>query len=230
MKSDLDPKHLWFTYFEGDEKVPADTEARDLWIKVGAKPERVLPFDAKDNFWQMGDTGPCGPCSEIHYYMGDDPENPEKNRPEYVNAATGDDTIEIWNLVFMQFDRDADGKLNDLPAPSVDTGAGLERLSAVLQGVSTNYDTDIILPIIEFTADLANKKYEYDSTEGFAMRVVADHARTTAFAIADGILPGNQDRNYVLRKIMRRAIYHGREHLGFKDLFFTKSAILSSGR
>ena len=133
-KLGLDPKYLWFTYFEGDEKVPADTEARDLWIKMGAQPERVLPFDAKDNFWQMGDTGPCGPCSEIHYYMGDAPDDAEKNRPEYVNAETGDDTIEIWNLVFMQFDRDADGNLNPLPAPSVDTGAGLERIAAVSAG------------------------------------------------------------------------------------------------
>ena len=157
-KLGLDPKYLWFTYFEGDAQVPADTEARDLWIKAGAKPERVLPFGAKENFWQMGDTGPCGPCSEIHYYMGDEPENPEKNRPEFVNAETGDDTIEIWNLVFMQFDKDADGKLHDLPAPSVDTGAGLERIAAVMQGKSNNYDTDLIRPIVDFTAELAMEK------------------------------------------------------------------------
>ena len=226
-KLGLDPKHLWFTYFEGNENVPADTEARDLWIKVGASPERVLPFDAKDNFWQMGDTGPCGPCSEIHYYMGDEPDNPEKNRPEFVNAETGDDTIEIWNLVFMQFDRAEDGQggftLTPLPAPSVDTGGGLERITAVMQGVKTNYDTDLILPIIkDCIANLADKHYEYDTPEGVAMRVVADHARATAFAVADGILPGNEGRNYVLRKIMRRAIYHGREHLGFETLFFHK--------
>jgi alanyl-tRNA synthetase len=170
----------------------------------------------------MGDTGPCGPCSEIHYYMGDAPDDPEKNRSEFVNAETGDDTIEIWNLVFMQFDKEADGTLNNLPAPSVDTGAGLERLAAVMQGKSNNYDTDLIMPIIEFVSELSGKHYEYDSPEGFAMRVVADHARTTAFAIADGILPGNEGRNYVLRKIMRRAIYHGREHLGFEGLFFHK--------
>lgn len=221
----LDPERLWFSYFGGDEEVPADEEARDLWVKVGAKAERVLPFGRKDNFWQMGDTGPCGPCSEIHYYMGDDPADPEKNHPRYVNGE-GDTTMEIWNLVFMQFDRSEDGsggfKLTPLPAPSVDTGAGLERVAAVMQGASTNYDTDLILPIIEFTAELSGKKYEYDSPEGFAMRVVADHARSTAFAIADGILPGNEGRNYVLRKIMRRAIYHGREHLGFDGLFFNK--------
>ncbi len=155
-KLGLDPDYLWFTYFEGDEKVPADEEARDLWIKAGAKPDRVLGFDAKDNFWQMGDTGPCGPCSEIHYFMGDDPSDPEKNRVEFVNAATGDDTIEIWNLVFMQFDKDSNGKLTPLPAPSVDTGMGLERITAVMQGVKTNYDTDLIKPIVDFVAKLSD--------------------------------------------------------------------------
>ncbi len=154
----LDPQRLWFSYFGGDEEVPADEEARDLWIKVGAKPERVLPFGRKDNFWQMGDTGPCGPCSEIHYYMGDEPENAEKNHPKYVNGE-GDTTMEIWNLVFMQFDRaeiaPGEFKLTLLPAPSVDTGAGLERVAAVMQGVSTNYETDLIKPIIDFTAELS---------------------------------------------------------------------------
>lgn len=221
----LAENRLWFSYFGGDAEVPMDEEARDLWIKVGAKPERVLPFGRKDNFWQMGDTGPCGPCSEIHYYMGEEPDNPEMNHPKYVNGE-GDTTMEIWNLVFMQFERNEVEKgvfeLTPLPAPSVDTGAGLERVAAVLQGVKTNYDTDLLLPIIKFTAELAGKNYEYDTQEGFAMRVVADHARATAFAIADGILPGNEGRNYVLRKIMRRAIYHGREHLGFNDLFFHK--------
>ena len=226
----LDPARLWFSVFEGDGEISADDEARKLWEKVGAKAERILGFGRKDNFWQMGDEGPCGPCSEIHYYMGDEPENPEKNHPKWVNGE-GDTTMEIWNLVFMQFNRTgvgekgADGKfqkfdLTPLPAPSVDTGAGLERLSAVLQGVSTNYDTDLILPIIKFTAELAGKNYEYDTPEGFAMRVVADHARATAFAIADGILPGNNERNFVLRKIMRRAIYNGRAYLGFEGLFF----------
>lgn len=157
----LEESRLWFTVFEGDEEVPADDEARELWEKVGARPERILGFGRKDNFWQMGDTGPCGPCSEIHYYMGDEPENPEKNRADLVNGE-GDTTMEIWNLVFMQFERKEDGKggftLTPLPAPSVDTGAGLERLAAVLQGVSTNYETDLIKPIVEFTAELANAK------------------------------------------------------------------------
>lgn len=221
----LEESRLWFSVFEGDAEVPADDEARKLWEKVGAKPDRILGFGRKDNFWQMGDTGPCGPCSEIHYYMGDEPENAEKNHPKWVNGE-GDTTMEIWNLVFMQFERNEIEKgvfeLKPLPAPSVDTGAGLERVTAVLQGVKTNYDTDLLLPIIKFTAELAGKDYVYESQEGFAMRVVADHARSTAFAIADGILPGNEGRNYVLRKIMRRAIYNGRKHLDFENLFFHK--------
>jgi alanyl-tRNA synthetase len=157
----LEENRLWFSVFEGDAEVPADDEARQLWQKVGAPPERILGFGRKDNFWQMGDTGPCGPCSEIHYYMGDEPDNPEKNHPKWVNGE-GDTTMEIWNLVFMQFERSEDGnggfKLTPLPAPSVDTGAGLERMAAVLQGVSTNYETDLIKPIIDFTADLATAK------------------------------------------------------------------------
>ena len=159
-------------------------------------------------------------------------ENHEKKHSKCVNDE-GDTTMEIWNLVFMQFNRtgtgekDQNGKfqtfdLTPLPAPSVDTGMGLERITAVLEGYKTNYDTSLIKPIINFVAELAGKSYVYDSPEGFAMRVVADHARATTFAIADGILPGNEGRNYVLRKIMRRAIYHGREHLGFSNLFFNQ--------
>ncbi|HMY74776.1 MAG TPA: alanine--tRNA ligase-related protein, partial [Blastocatellia bacterium] len=152
------PERLWFSVFEGDAEVGADEEAVELWVKAGAPRERVLRFGRKDNFWQMGETGPCGPCSEIHYYMGEHPEDPNFNKAEYVNGP-GDDTIEIWNLVFMQYNRSevAPGqyKLDPLPAPSVDTGAGLERVAAVLQGVKTNYDTDLIKPIIEFVATLS---------------------------------------------------------------------------
>jgi alanyl-tRNA synthetase len=229
----LDPARLWFSVFEGDEEVAADEEAVSLWERVGAPKERILRFGRKDNFWQMGDTGPCGPCSEIHYYMGDDPEDPSKNRPEFVNGP-GDTTMEIWNLVFMQFNREGEGvrdpqtgkypsyRLEPLPKPSVDTGMGLERIAAVLQGQTSNYGTDLIRPIIEFTAKLADRHYEPDTQEGFAMRVIADHARSTAFSIADGILPGNEGRNYVLRKIMRRAIYQGRNTLGLDNLFFNE--------
>jgi len=221
----LDPTRLWFTVFEGDDEVPADVEAESLWEKVGAPKERILRFGRKDNFWQMGDTGPCGPCSEIHYYMGDDPSDPTKNRAEFVNGP-GDTTMEIWNLVFMQYERtktDA-GEIvqTPLPKPSVDTGAGLERLTVILQGVKSNYDTDLVRPIVEFTAQLADRHYEAETPEGFAMRVIADHARTTAFSIADNILPGNEGRNYVLRKIMRRAIYQGRHTLQLEEAFFYK--------
>ncbi|MBA3765608.1 MAG: alanine--tRNA ligase [Acidobacteria bacterium] len=223
----LDPERLWFTVFEGDGEVPADEEAERLWEKVGAPRKRILRFGRKDNFWQMGDTGPCGPCSEIHYYMGASPGDPSENRAEFVNGP-GDTTMEIWNLVFMQYERSrtSAGEIvqTPLPKPSVDTGAGLERIAAVLQNVKTNYDTDLIRPIIDFTAQLADRNYEAESAEGFSMRVIADHARTTAFAIADGILPGNEGRNYVLRKIMRRAIYHGRHALQLEDLFFYKVA------
>ncbi|HZH34471.1 MAG TPA: alanine--tRNA ligase, partial [Pyrinomonadaceae bacterium] len=222
----LDPERLWFTVFAGDDEVQADEEAVRLWIEAGARPERVLRFGRKDNFWQMAETGPCGPNSEINYYLGDDPTNPEKNRADLVNADEGDETMEIWNLVFMQYNRveieKGIYKLEPLPAPSVDTGAGLERMTVVMEGVHSNYETSLIKPIIEFISELSGKKYEYESQEGFAMRVVADHARATTFAVADGIVPGNEGRSYVLRKIMRRAIYHGRKTLGFNNLFFHK--------
>jgi alanyl-tRNA synthetase len=218
----LDPARLWFTVYEGDAEVPADEDAENFWHEVGAPRERILRFGRKDNFWQMGETGPCGPCSEVHYYMGPSPDDPE-NSAENVNGP-GDTIMEIWNLVFMQFDRSevepGKYKLDPLPAPSVDTGAGLERLAVVLQGVKSNYDTDLIRPIVNYTANLADRNYEPETQEGFAMRVIADHARATAFAIADGILPGNEGRNYVLRKIMRRAIYQGHHTLGFEGAFF----------
>ena len=222
----LDPARLWFTVYEGDAEVPPDEDAERFWNQVGAPRERILRFGRKDNFWQMGETGPCGPCSEVHYYMGESADDPE-NSAANVNGP-GDTIMEIWNLVFMQFDRSeiepGRYKLTPLPAPSVDTGAGLERLAVVLQGVKSNYDTDLIRPIINFTASLADRHYEPETQEGFAMRVIADHARATAFAIADGILPGNEGRNYVLRKIMRRAIYQGVHTLGFEEPFFNQVA------
>ena len=222
----LDPARLWFTVYEGDAEVPADEDAERLWEKVGAPRERILRYGRKDNFWQMGETGPCGPCSEVHYYMGPSPDDPE-NSADNVNGP-GDTIMEIWNLVFMQFDRSEiePGKyqLDPLPAPSVDTGAGLERLAVVLQGVKSNYDTDLIRPIIDHTSRLADRHYEPETKEGFAMRVIADHARAAAFSIADGILPGNEGRNYVLRKIMRRAIYQGHHTLGFDGPFFNQVA------
>jgi alanyl-tRNA synthetase len=208
---------LWFSVFEGDDKVPADEEAAAIWERVGAPRERILHF-GKDNFWQMGETGPCGPCSEIHYFTGDDP---AENRAEFVNGP-GDTILEFWNLVFMQYNRaEKNGPLEPLPAPSIDTGMGLERLTAIIQGVPTTYATDLILPIIEYIVALARKDYVYDSEQGVSMRVIADHARTTAFLIADGVFPGNDGRAYVLRKIMRRALWHGRM-LEMETPFFNK--------
>ncbi|HEU4594525.1 MAG TPA: alanine--tRNA ligase [Pyrinomonadaceae bacterium] len=208
-------ERLWFTVYETDD------EAAALWVEAGVPAERVLRFGEKDNFWQMGDTGPCGPCSEIHYYKGEDPADPEKNRAEYVNLD-GSPTVEIWNLVFMQYERDASGTMTPLPKPSVDTGAGIERVTAVLQNAPNNYETDLLRPIVDFVARLADRHYEPETKEGHAMRVITDHARATAFSIADNILPGNEGRNYVLRKIMRRAIYHGRHALGLDGLFFNQ--------
>jgi alanyl-tRNA synthetase len=221
----MDSSRLWFTVYGGDDEVGPDEDAEKLWEQVGAPRDRILRFGRKDNFWQMGETGPCGPCSEIHYYLGDDPEDPTKNRVDLVNGP-GDTTMEIWNLVFMQYNRTETepGKyqLEPLPKPSVDTGLGLERTAVIMQGVKSNYETDLLKDIVEFTAKLAGRKYEAETQEGFAMRVIADHARATAFSITDGILPGNEGRNYVIRKIMRRAIYQGRHTLGLEGLFFFK--------
>ncbi len=205
---ELDTERLWFTVYTEDD------EAANLWREVGAAPERVLRFGEKDNFWAMGETGPCGPCSEIHYYVGDDPAG---NRPELVNGS-GDDTIEVWNLVFMQYERDAAGHLHELPRPCVDTGAGLERLAAVLQGVKSNYDTDLFQPLLARVAELAQRPYDREGETGPAFRVIADHARAVAFLLADGVVPSNEGRGYVLRRIVRRALRYGRQ-LGFDGVF-----------
>jgi alanyl-tRNA synthetase len=205
----LDVERLWFTVFEGDDKVPADEAAIQLWIAAGARPERVLRFGKKDNFWSMGETGPCGPCSEIHYFRGADL---SKNVGALVNGE-GDDTMEIWNLVFMQYDRDADGTLNPLPAPSVDTGAGLERVAAVLQNADTNYDIDLFTPIMRKISALGGAAYggRMDHEIDTAIRVLCDHSRAATFLISDGVIPSNEGRGYVLRRIIRRAIRFGRK-------------------
>ena len=220
---ELDPARLWFTVFEGDAEVPADTDAEELWVKAGAAPERVLRFGRHDNFWSMGETGPCGPCSEIHYYRGEHPKDPKCNRLEFVNGEGGE-TIEIWNLVFMQFNRFQIGdeyKLEPLPQPSVDTGAGLERLTAVLQHKSSNYDTDLFQPIIQRTRKLLGHDKAAMEQRIASYRVIADHSRAVAFLITDGVVPGNEGRNYVLRLILRRAARHG-YLLGFQEPFLTE--------
>ncbi|HKA23050.1 MAG TPA: alanine--tRNA ligase [Blastocatellia bacterium] len=205
---------LYVTIFKGEGGVPRDAEAYDLWLEQGVPKERIYEFGAKDNFWQMGDTGPCGPCSEIHYDMG-----PIASDEEHTDCAFGCECgryVEIWNLVFMQFDRYASGKLAPLPKPSIDTGAGLERVTAVLQGVVSNYDTDLFTPLIaraaELTAVALKKEVEKEAhtKSAASLRVIADHSRAATFLISDGVLPSNEGRGYVLRKIIRRAITHGR--------------------
>jgi alanyl-tRNA synthetase len=205
----LEVERLWFSVFEGGDGVPADEEAAALWVKAGASPDRVLRFGKKDNFWSMGDTGPCGPCSEIHYFRGDDM---TQNVAALVNGE-GDDTMEIWNLVFMQYDRGADGVLTPLPAPSVDTGMGLERVTSVLQKVATNYDIDAFEPIMQRIEAVSSYKYtgDMESELDTAVRVLCDHARAATFLISDGVIPANEGRGYVLRRIIRRAIRFGRK-------------------
>ncbi|AKU90204.1 alanine--tRNA ligase [Vulgatibacter incomptus] len=214
---------LAVTVFEGTPEIPADTEAEDIWREVaGVAPDRIIRLGLKDNFWMMGETGPCGPCSEIHFFQGADVPCQEEaaGRPCQGVACDCDRWMEIWNLVFMQFERDAQGKMSALPRPSIDTGAGLERLAAVLQGKRTNYDTDLLQAIISAVGRVAGKTYDTaPESEKTSMRVVADHARAAAFLVADGVLPSNEGRGYVLRRIMRRAIRHGTT-LGLDKLFF----------
>jgi alanyl-tRNA synthetase len=210
----IDKAKLYVTIFKGENGVPRDAEAYDLWLGQGLPKDRIFEFGAKDNFWQMGDTGPCGPCSEIHYDMG-----VVASDQGHADCKFGCDCgryVELWNLVFMQFDRDSSGKLNPLPKPSIDTGMGLERTAAVLQGVISNYDTDLFAPLIRRAAELTGTslKKELDkeahTKSAASLRVIADHSRAATFLISDGVTPSNEGRGYVLRKIMRRAITHGR--------------------
>jgi alanyl-tRNA synthetase len=200
---------LWFTVFTDDD------DGAKLWEEVGASPERILRFGEKENFWAMGETGPCGPCSEVHFDRGHDPLAP--GRAELVNGE-GDDIVEIWNLVFMEFDRDAAGTMHPLPRPSIDTGAGLERFAAVLQGVESNYETDLFVPIIDAVADLVERPYDASSERAPAYRVIADHLRAATFLMTDGVVPSNEGRGYVLRRIIRRALRYGRQ-LGLDGAF-----------
>ncbi|HKS76790.1 MAG TPA: alanine--tRNA ligase [Terriglobales bacterium] len=205
---------LYATIFKGEAGVERDSEAYDLWLGQGVPKNRIYEFGLKDNFWQMGDTGPCGPCSELHYDMG-----AIASDQGHTNCEFGCECgryVEIWNLVFMQFDRDSSGKLTPLPKPSIDTGMGLERITAVLQGVISNYDTDLFIPLIERAAQLTGTSLkkelpkECHKKSAASLRVIADHSRAATFLISDGVIPSNEGRGYVLRKIIRRAITHGR--------------------
>src|ERR1700760_2310598 len=208
----IDPSRLYVTIFEGDAKVPRDDEAEKFWIEIGVPKERIFGMSAKDNFWQMGDTGPCGPCSEIFYDMGvEAAEEAGVDKPFPLDEQR---YVEIWNLVFMQFDRSSDGTLTPLPKPSIDTGMGLERVAAVLQGVLSNFETDLFTPLIKRAEELTGHKvepeHEVDERSRASLRIIADHARAATFLISDGVLPANDGRGYVLRKILRRGIRHGR--------------------
>jgi alanyl-tRNA synthetase len=216
----LSKDKLYTTVFGGAEVAPGttlgvDEQARGYWLEQKVPADRVVPIPGlKDNFWAMGDTGPCGPCSEIFYDLG--PAASEEGHADCKFPCECGRYVEIWNLVFMQFNRDASGSLTPLPKPSIDTGLGLERTAAVLQGVISNYDTDLFTPLLKRAAELCgvDEKKEEKLEEGrggaASLRVIADHARATAFLISDGVVPSNEGRGYVLRKIMRRGIYHGR--------------------
>ncbi|MBE9520465.1 MAG: alanine--tRNA ligase, partial [Proteobacteria bacterium] len=198
----LPKEKMWISVFEDDD------EAFSLWEKIEDLPKgRIVRLGEADNFWAMGDTGPCGPCSEIHIDQG-----PEAGcgSPDCKMGCDCDRYLELWNLVFMQFYRDETGKMTPLPKPSIDTGMGLERIAAVVQGKLTNYDSDLFTPIINRIAALCDKPYGEDKRIDTAMKVIADHSRATAFLVADGMLPSNEGRGYVLRRIMRRAVRFGR--------------------
>ena len=213
----LPKDRLYATVFRNDD------EAEALWQRIsGLPPSQVQRFDEKDNFWEMGDTGPCGPCSEIHLDRGPEAcdHTGDAGHVCAVNAGCAR-YIELWNLVFIQYNRDAEGTLHDLPAKHVDTGMGLERITAVLQGVFSDYDVDLLHNIIAATEELAGKPYGQNAEADVSFRVIADHARAVSFLIADGVLPSNDGRGYVLRRLLRRAARHGRL-LGFEEPFLCR--------
>ncbi|MBQ2019133.1 MAG: alanine--tRNA ligase, partial [Alistipes sp.] len=213
----LDKSRMYATVFEGSEEdgVPFDQEAYDYW-KQYLPEDHIIRGNKHDNFWEMGETGPCGPCSEIHIDLRDDEEIAAKPGRDMVNMGHHL-VIEIWNLVFMQFNRKANGELEPLPAKHVDTGMGFERLCMAMQGKKSNYDTDVFQPTIARIAAMAGKKYGEDEKADVAMRVIADHLRAIAFSIADGQLPANAKAGYVIRRILRRAVRYGYTYLGFNE-------------
>jgi alanyl-tRNA synthetase len=220
----LPKDRLKVTIFKGEGGVPRDAEAHGFWL-AHVPADRILELGAKDNFWAMGETGPCGPCSEIHFHQGDSLPclEVEAGRECLGVECECDRWLEVWNLVFMQFNRDASGRLDPLPAPCVDTGMGLERITAVVQGKLSNYDTDLFQPLIEVIAGRAGTRYGATPDGDVSLRVVADHLRATTFLVADGVMPGNEGRGYVLRKIMRRAMRHGKK-LGIEGPFLHELA------
>jgi alanyl-tRNA synthetase len=220
----LPKDRLVVTVFKGEDGIPADDEAAEIWRKVtGFGDDRILRLGKEDNFWSMGDTGPCGPCSEIHFFHGNEPDVGRFGEEPRIDGLGW---TEIWNNVFMQFDRaEKDAPLVPLPAPSIDTGMGLERIACAVQGVTSNYDTDLLRGLVDKAADLAKKRYTGStSDDDVSMRVIADHARTTAFLMAEGIMPERNKREYILRRVMRRAIRHG-QRLGIDRPFLHEVAL-----
>jgi alanyl-tRNA synthetase len=218
----IDEKNLYITVFGGDDTdgLASDSEAYDFWKKLVPE-DRILFGSKKDNFWEMGDTGPCGPCSEIHIDLRDEKDKAMIKGRELVNESNPL-VIEIWNLVFIEFNRQQSGELVPLPSKHVDTGMGFERLCMVMQNVKSNYDTDVFQPLISEIARLSGKKYGDDAKADIAMRVIADHLRAVSFAIADGQLPSNNKAGYVIRRILRRAVRYGYTFLGFNEPFICK--------
>jgi alanyl-tRNA synthetase len=223
----LPKEYLWATVFGGDEKdgLPADEEAERIWReKTDIDPSHVLRFDRRDNFWEMGDTGPCGPCSEIHIdragLFGEEGAKPEDGADPATGVNAGNERfIELWNLVFMQFNRLDDGSLKELPAKHVDTGMGFERVTSVLQAKRSNYDTDLFTPIFDRLGQLCGRTYGQSEEHDIAFRVCADHVRAVTAAFSDGALPSNTGRGYVLRRLIRRAARYGRQALGLEEPF-----------
>ena len=211
----FEPERLWITVFGGDEALGlgADEEAIACWRSIGVPDERIVRLGRDDNFWQSGPTGPCGPCSELYLDRGPD-FGPDSDRP-------GDDTeryLEFWNLVFMQYELGADASLTELPQKNIDTGMGLDRMAAILQDVPSVYETDSFRPLVEFGEERSGRRYGDDEATTRALRVLADHGRAAAFLLADGVVPSNEERGYILRRILRRAIHQGRG-LGIRDPF-----------
>jgi len=213
----IESARLIVTVFEDDD------EAYAIWQNnIGIPQDRLFRCDAKENFWSMGETGPCGPCSELHYDMGErigDTETPF--------GVESDRFVEIWNLVFMQYNRDSSGELTPLPSPSIDTGMGLERITSVIQGVSSNYETDLFKPLIEEASRLTDTEYGVVDSQDVSLRILADHSRAAMFLIDDGVVPGNEGRNYVLRKILRRAIRHAKMLGKDEPFIFTLTSLVA---
>ncbi|OPY75577.1 MAG: Alanine--tRNA ligase [Syntrophorhabdus sp. PtaU1.Bin058] len=214
----IDTSRMWITVYQDDN------DAAELWRQVGVQGERIVRLGEKDNFWSMGDEGPCGPCSEILYDLG---EHVGCRQPDCKVGCDCDRFLEIWNLVFMEFDRSADGQMKKLPRPSIDTGMGLERITSILEGKIGNYDTDLFVPILKRLEDISGRAYGQDGKADIAMRVIADHARGATFIVNDGILPSKEGRGYVLRRIIRRALRYGKKIGIGKEFFYdlTKTVV-----